>query len=353
MLHSQFERILGIVCSVLEAYSAVLFLSEERGRNIKEDSSGCHLAAAFSLGDKIKRSSSVEPGKGLVGWILRHGEPLLVPNFDQRQNYLGYYHDNEEQRVKAFMGCALPGGRGVICVDSKRQYSFSEKDQKLLHLFAVLLADILENMGLTEEQRDCLEHYAALKAVYALRKSHSRWAEFLNRFLHLMAATTGFAYAVFCSLDHTGENYAIEGENISLLLKDKKQARSFPVQSGVMGWVFRNGTPLFTDSGEGLPEASLFGKGTKIPQFQSVMALPLFMQRKARGVLCLTNDMPLSLSEGTKNFALMASEHLALFLENLYIKSRLRDIRQSMVAGKSAAENDARADAALSSPGAE
>ena len=54
--------------------------------------------------------------------------------------------------------------------------------------------------------------------------------------------------------------------------------------------------------------------------------LPLMMQRKTRGVLCLAKETPLDISEATRDFVLMASEHLALFLENLYVKCRLRDV---------------------------
>jgi signal transduction protein with GAF and PtsI domain len=337
MRQSPFERILGIVCSVLDAYSAVLFLAEDAAGDAGGIPAECRLAAVFSLGDKVRLSATVQPGKGLEGWILRHGEPLLVPNFDQRQNQLGYYRDNEEQRIKAFMGCALPGNRGVVCVDSKRQYSFSEKDQKMLHLFAELLAELATQLGQARAQTDALGYYAALKTVYTLRRRHSRWNDFLGQFLALMVATTDFTYAAFCSTDYAGEKYTLEGESSPLLAKGKGKGMLFPVQNGVIGWVFRNGAPLYNDGGEGLPEAFLFGKDAGMAQFQTVMAAPLLIQRKTLGVLCLASDVPFALCEETRNFALMASEHLALFLENLYIKGRLRDAYQNMVP-KGAAE---------------
>lgn len=331
MRQSPFERLLGILCSVLDAYSAVLFLTDDVSPGEAGIPAECRLAAVFSLGDKVRLSASISPGKGLEGWILRNGEPLLVPNFDQRQNQLGYYLDNEEQRIKAFMGCALPGGRGVVCVDSKRQYSFSEKDQKLLHLFAELLAELSQQAGEAREQNDILRYYAALKTVYTLRRRHSRWGEFLEQFLGLMVATTGFGYASFCSTDCLCEKYTLEGESVPTLAKGKGRGMSFSVQNGVIGWVFRNGAPLYNNGGEGLPEAYLFGRDSGMPQFQTVMALPLVIQRKTLGVLCLASDTPIPLCEEIKNFVHMASEHLALFLENLYIKCRLRDAYQTMV----------------------
>ena len=67
------KHILSIVCSVFDAYSVVLFLPDEEGE-------AHHLEAAFSLGERVASNASVLPGKGLVGWIIRNRQPLLVPN---------------------------------------------------------------------------------------------------------------------------------------------------------------------------------------------------------------------------------------------------------------------------------
>lgn len=324
--NSSYDRILAILCSVFDAYSAVLFLPDGN------DGGGHCIASAFSLGDKLDYGSAIPEGRGLVGWILRNREPLLVSNFDQRQNHLGYYVDNEEQSIKAFMGCALAGGAGALCVDSKRQYSFSEKDQKILHLFADLLARLEEESKGRETKLAELKYYGALRTVYALRHQYSRWAEFLRHFLDLMSVMTGHSYCALCTRNFDGESYSVEGENSPLLLKGGP-ASSFPMTHGVVGWVFRNGTPVFTDGDGGAPETHLVGKGTDTAQFQAIMAIPLVIQRKTRGVLCLAHDTPLPADAAARDFTRMASEHLALFLENLYVKCRLRDLHREVHRG--------------------
>ena len=329
MQHSHYDRVLGILCSVLDAYSAVLFLPLQATED--GPASAHYLASAFSLGNKLDFGADIQEGRGLVGWILRNREPLLVANFDQRQNHLGYYTDNEEYSIKAFMGCALPGGKGALCVDSKRQYSFSEKDQKMLHLFADLIAQ-LENDGRDKEhKRVMLKYYAALRTVYALRHQYSRWAEFLRHFLDLMATMTNFTYCALCTRDPSGESYSVEGENTALMQRPGMSGPSFPMTHGIVGWVFRNGTQVRSDGPDGSPE-TLFvvGRGTEAPQFQTVLAMPLIIQRKTRGVLCLAHDVPMEITDSTQDFVRMASEHLALFLENLYVKCRLRDLHRQL-----------------------
>lgn len=335
MQHSSYDRILGILCSVLDAYSAVLFLPAKHARG--EKAVPHYIASAFSLGDKLDHNADMVEGKGLVGWILRNGEPLLVANFDQRQNHLGYYLDNEEQSIKAFMGCALAGGLGALCVDSKRQYSFSEKDQKMLHLFAGLIAQLEAETGGREERRGTLKYYAALRTVYALRHQYSRWAEFLRHFLDLMATMTGFSYSLLCTRDSGGESYSVEGENTPLLL-GRGTVPSYPMSHGIVGWVFRNGSRVRSDGPEGSPETPLVGDGSDLPAFQTVLALPLIIQRKTRGVLCLAHDVPIEITQATEEFARMAAEHLSLFLENLYIKYRLRDLHREIQAGETRGE---------------
>ena len=331
MQQSVYDRLLGLLCSVLDAYSAVLFMP---GANSLPDSGECTVISAFSLGDKLRHKATVKDGQGLVGWILRNGEPLLVANFDQRQNRLGYYNDEEEQSIKAFMGCALKGRRGVLCVDSKRQYSFAEKDQKMLYLFADLVAAMQDDMEVSSQQAGIRKYYTALHTIYSLRNEYSRWPEFLKNFLGLMASTTGFDYCLFCTRDSHGQNYMVEGESSKLLLQNasggKGDAQSpppvFPMSNGIVGWVFRNGKSVVSDARERVPETPLVGAGTEVPQFQTIAAFPLIIQRKTRGVLCLAHASPLLVDENTRDFVQMASEHLALFLENLYVKCKLRDL---------------------------
>lgn len=323
-----YTHTLGTLCSVLDAYSSVLFLADAtvRGDIIYR------LAGKFSLGDHIDLKAVVEPGKGLVGWIAKNDAPLLVPNFDQRKNYLGYYRDNEELRIKAFMGCALPGGMGVLCVDSKRQYSFSDKDQKLLHLFAQLIAEQSITIDKGQALGATRKYYNALKNVYVLRRRHSRWDEFLNEFLTLLTSVTSCDYGVFCYSDPASGEYVVEGETSPLVWKPRAQAPVFSVNGGAIGWVFRNGEMLFSNAPGGMPESSLFGRGVVAPHFQTIMALPLVMQRKTRGVLCFAKESPLQITDEMRDFVYMASEHLALFLENLYVKCRLRDVSASITA---------------------
>ena len=112
---SAYNQLLGVVCSVFEAYSAVLILPSGQQQDKH------WIAAQFSLGNHVNLGGEVSPGQSLAGWVLRDQHPLLVNNVEQGKNTLGYYLNDEDMNIKAFMAAPLPGGKGVLCVDSKRQ----------------------------------------------------------------------------------------------------------------------------------------------------------------------------------------------------------------------------------------
>ncbi len=324
MAQDNFDRLLALLCSVLDAYSAVLFFPTGQGE--AQENREHFVAASFSLGNKVDLDTNVVEGRGIVGWILRHKEPLLVANFDKHKNFLGYYKDGEESTIKAFMGCPLRDGMGALCLDSKRQYSFSEKDQKILYLFADLVSQMQRDY--LEQNRWALgvKYFSALKAVYFLRQSHKRWTEFLRHFFDLILSVTGFSYVTLCTLDPGYETFSVEAESSPLLWKNGECPPSMPLTSGLVGWVFRNGCEVVTGGEDGAPDTQLVGKPYDTTSFQSMMAMPLVIQKRTRGVLCLCSEVPQKNCDLTKDFVRMGTDHVALFLENLYVKSRLRDM---------------------------
>lgn len=312
-MNSKFgTHILSIVCSVFDAYSAVLFLPEE-------ESPANYLAASFSLGSNIPEDCVIQPGKGLVGWIVHNRQPLLVDNFDQHQNNLGYYGNKGDEQIKAFMGAAIPGG-GALCVDSKKQYSFTEKDCKILQLFAELVAELLkgpENVAENDSER----YFAELSLLQDLRFHFRRWPEFLRNFLRIVSRALRFDYCAFATLQEGGDTYCLEEESAPLLLATG-QPLCLPLGNGIAGWVFRNEQPVFAESTSSA--TALFGKLPDIPDFPAVICLPIMVNKSCRGVLCAAHTESVRMDEAMRSFVRQSVDHLSMFLENLYLKNRLR-----------------------------
>jgi len=308
------DRILALVCSVFDGYSAVLFL---RGKGEEHN-----LASCFSLGDSIQPGTVIAPGAGLVGWIIKNQQPLLINKFDRNVGCLGYYPAEGESKIKAFMGVHLPSNDGVLCVDSKKTYSFSDKDQKILYQFAQLIEDVRAGICRVDLNAKSIDYYKYLALVHSLRANFPKWGIFLEKLLDILSQATGFRYCFIAARDEVGQGYFVEGLSEDILPDLDFSTHKFNMDSGLMGWVFKHGTSVFSGEQDGPTDLPLFGKEFSSVNFKSVICLPLVAHRKTRGVLVLADSHSIFINEEMRAFVQMIGDYLGLFLENLYLKSR-------------------------------
>ncbi|HDQ40498.1 MAG TPA: GAF domain-containing protein [Desulfonatronum sp.] len=311
------RHLLSIIANAFDAYSAVLFL-------VDSPEEYC-LASSFSLGDDLLQGAKIVPGKGLVGWVLRNNQPLLVNNFELQSESLGYYSGRSESVVKAFMGCPLKDGQGALCVDSKKSYSFSTKDQKILHQFADFIIMLQLDTSRTESSRKDFRYYHALQQLQGLRKRFPLWTSYLKHFLHILSQTTEIEHVLFAARDEYGQNFFLEGWTESVPLTPLTRDLTFPIGSGLVGWVFKNDTSVFVaDNESGHTGSSLFAREL-FPSLvmHTVICLPLTVHKKTRAVLVLADCGIKEASPEMRNFLHLITEYLEFFLENLYLKNQL------------------------------
>lgn len=214
---------------------------------------------------------------------------------------------------------------GALCVDSKRQYSFTDRDYKLLQLFAELVSRQQASKGRQEMAGDIPRYFAELAVIQELRFRYRRWSQFIQNYVRTMVDATGFDYCAFASVDVPGESYCVECESARLVLENG-EPMVLPVGSGIAGWVFSNDQPVINEGLEGAPSTMLFGKLPGMPDFQAIICLPVQINKSTRGVLCLAHTSTRSIDESLRSFVRQAVDHLALFLENLYLRVRLRSL---------------------------
>ncbi|MGE4441267.1 MAG: GAF domain-containing protein [Desulfomicrobium sp.] len=317
MKYPSLDRLLESIGSVFDAYSVVLFCRNSAG--------AFDLVSAFSLGDSIRKGMTIAQGQGLVGWILKNNSPLVVEKFDEKNTFLGYYGSEQDEQIKVFMGCPLPGGAGALCMDSKKTYAFTSKDQRVLALFAQAVAAVIADVG---EGGVCSREqalYRVLQQVYALREAHPKWTEFLNRYLALLAGASGYEYAFLVVSDEWGNNYLLEGSNKPFMPESFNVRQSFSTGSGLLGWVFKKNQPVFFGDGKSeLGRTPLFGRDIPGPVLNTLMAFPLKVHTRCRGVLVFGDRESRVIGGEIKAFAHMAADYLALFLENLYLRNKVR-----------------------------
>lgn len=142
-----------------------------------------------------------------------------------------------------------------------------------------------------------------------------------------MAESTGFDYVAFASSAEGSATYTLEGENTPLLIEENQDMPELPLTGGgLVSWVFRNEVPVHAEGADGSPSTPLFGKIQDIPNFQSVMCLPVQLNKVTCGVLCLAGLEPRQLPENLRAFARMAVALLSRHLEVIFLRHRLKNL---------------------------
>ncbi len=126
------DRISQLIFNIYEAFTVALYMREK-------DMLRCISSVTFARSFDQKRTIPIE--STLPGWVIKHNVPLIIPNFDKDEDSLGYYGGNEG--IKSFMGYPMDTD-GVIIVDSKKKYVFTDKEKKILASFASLIREEIE-----------------------------------------------------------------------------------------------------------------------------------------------------------------------------------------------------------------
>ncbi|MFW5836787.1 MAG: GAF domain-containing protein [Desulfovibrionaceae bacterium] len=310
------RRILGIVLNVFHAHTVALFL---------RSGSRFPLAGHMSLSGSVDPEATIRGAESLCGWILENAKPLLLNNFDSKRGQLGYYASNEEAHIKAFMGIPIGEGEGVLCLDSKRTYSFSTRDQKILAQFADLISSVWLEMRCLSRDLTRKSYFTGVKALQGLHQEHPRWPDYLRRVLDLLAESSGFSHAFLAVQEESPSWFVVEDANRPLVESGRKPSpRRFPVGQGLVGWIFREGSGLVLDGSDSRQShTTLLGKDASTPAFKTAVCEPLFVNRKVTAVLGVASEEPGLVSPDLRDFLRMGAQHLSLFLENLSLKCRM------------------------------
>ena len=196
---------------------------------------------------------------------------------------------------------------GALCLDSRKTYTFGDKDLKILSQFAELAGKHLARAR--EVETSLVEHrfYQSLRSISTLHKTYPKWTAFRSEFLKQLSLATGFSHCILTVRDESGRSYYLEGASENPLPGSREGSLRFPMGQGLVGWVFKNQTPVY--SGEvdeaGANRLPLFGLDVPSPDFKSVICLPVHFSKKTRGVLTLADEKYQPVTEELKAFVAM------------------------------------------------
>jgi signal transduction histidine kinase/uncharacterized protein YigA (DUF484 family) len=149
IITDQTTRLLGV-----EATSVVLH--DETGGDL-------WFAAASGGGSEFVRGKRMARGHGLAGWVIQHGQPVLVPDVTKDRRFFGMFDKQSGFATRSILGVPLQTkGQtiGAIEAINKQAGPFGQEDLRLLTSLAAPAATAIENARLYEDLRQGLRRLA-------------------------------------------------------------------------------------------------------------------------------------------------------------------------------------------------
>jgi GAF domain-containing protein len=151
-----------IPCALVEAS-----LWDEQRETLTVQAICCDPDRAYPVG------KSFPPGKGYTGWLVRHREPLFVPDVDARRDV----HPDllpGERPFKAYAGVPLLASQalvGTLVLVANEAGAFTPGDMRLLQALAHHAAAAIHNARLYEQ---IARRHQELSALYAVAEAINR-----------------------------------------------------------------------------------------------------------------------------------------------------------------------------------
>ena len=306
------EKAVELIRSRFDFYHAAIFLKDLPGEFVViREATGDAGAQLKRAGHKLGIGS-----KSVVGYAAGHGEPLIVNDTARETTY----YANPllpETRAEA----ALPlkvGDRivGVLDVQSKHAYAFSEENLRTLHILADQLAIAVVNTELFAETQEHLAQHRLLHHITTTAASGTTLGEALQSAVNGLQVTLG-------------------GDRVSILLTDREKKTlevraavgyasnvfdlRIPIGSGITGWAAAHRRTLRINN---VLLDTRYIEGS--PNTRSEMAIPLLYRSELLGVLNVESEQLSAYAENDEELLGTLGGSLAAIIANARLLEQIR-----------------------------
>ncbi len=308
---SSLDGFAGLIFNVYEAFTVALYLKEK-------ESLKCLSSMTFA--NSFDKNKSVPIENSLPGWVIKHNSPLIIPNFDKDEEALGYYNGHEG--IKSFMGYPVEG-KGVIVVDSKKKYVFTDKEKKILGAFAAAVDKEIEKekrfADLEERIEELLRERRVIDLFNEMNLSRVSLSEMFEECMGLSGAD-----CCFTGIEKGGKVFLHDLFGINPDGYHKKECSS---GDSIASTVVERARELLLPHNSGLlREKPLFFPGETI-RAKQFFGFPLIKDDMAIGVVGFVSRSDRPLREQSIGILRSVSTLLSLYYSSLWLKENLERLR--------------------------
>ena len=251
---------------------------------------------------------------GIIAWVARTGQPLLVNDVRKEPRYRGAFPGILSEVVVPILS---PGAViGVINVESERLNAFSDHTLRLLAIVANQAQASLENARLFSHSRQKIADLTALHEIGLEITSTLAVEQVLERIVDIVVGSLKPFDCAFYSLTETeprelviGQSFP--GDSVEGLSTAPDVNRMSLEGPGVIASVAREGRAAF------LPRVQEDPRYIKVfEEVVSEIAVPLLSKGRVVGVLNVETDREGAFTESTLEFLTTIAQQASVAIEN-------------------------------------
>src|SRR5690242_932918 len=306
------EKAVELIRSRFDFYHASIFLKDLPGEFVViREATGEAGAQLKRAGHKLGVGS-----KSIVGFVAGKGEPLIV-NDTSRDSTYQPHPLLPETRAEASLPLKV-GDRivGVLDVQSKQTYAFSEENLRTLQILADQLAIAVVNTELFAETQEHLAQHRLLHHITTTAASGTTLDDALQSAVNGLQVTLG-------------------GDRVSILLADREKKvlavraavgyasdvleLKIPLGSGITGWAGSHRRTLRVNN---VLLDTRYIQGS--PNTRSEMAIPMVYRSELLGVLNVESEQFAAYAENDEELLGTLGGSLAAIIANARLLEQIR-----------------------------
>lgn len=276
--------------------------------------------------DQFLRENFIDLDKGLPSLVFKNKSSLIENHLPNSENLVPYYSE-KEAFAKSFLGVPVYYKQqivGVLCADNSAEESFSRDDLKILTMFAQLIKlQLLSSNKLYEYETEnwiAKVLYDFSKEIMQLQTSDELW-KFLGGFLKKVFGAD--RVIISKRVTETRAQLSYINQNTPAI----KIGYEFPLNEGIIGWVFRKNQSLivddFSEKENYVPRFHL--QEAPNPQYRSFLSVPVSNNGDVRATISLESFRSNQFKDQSKKILETLAYQIASFLEKIDIIERLNE----------------------------
>jgi diguanylate cyclase (GGDEF)-like protein len=276
--------------------------------------------------DQFTRESFVELDQGLPAVVFKNKSSLIENHLPDSENLIPYY-SHKVPPAKSFLGVPVYYKQqviGVLCVDSSAEESFSNDDLKIITMFSQLIKlQLVSSNKLYEYETEnwiAKILYDFSKEVLQFQSSAELW-KFLGEFLRKNFGADRIIISE--RMGKTTGKISFINQGTPAL----KVGQEFPLNEGIIGWVFRKDQSLMVDDfaeKENYVPRFYMHESPEM-QYRSLLSVPVSRDENVRAAISLECFKSNQFKNQTKKILETMAYQIASFLEKIEVVEKISE----------------------------